>query len=287
MSGREGPSAAAGPGLLKIILEQAPLEFCAFDPDGRLTAASAAWKRATGLNDRIAEGLHLDALQLVNAQDFKALLSETRKGRPSRLRHWTAIPWPQSDRRFGAVIVGGAAHGVSAAGESGAPMNFDQLTGALTRDSFMALLEKKLDPENASGRSVAVALANVDRMERINASFGEPVGDRALAIFAEVARSALRENDFVGRLDGDLFGVFLDDVDIAAAERVCNRVREAFAQRGVRHRLEEVAVSVSIGVAAAPAGRVGAEAFAAAAKRALGNAKVGGRNRVAVSVDRL
>ncbi len=286
MSGTGEPN-AAGSELLKIILDQAPLEVCAFDPEGRLTAASAAWKRATGLNDRIAEGLHLDALHLVNVQDFKALLGETRKGRASRLRHWTAIPWPQRNGRFGAVIVGGVAHGVSAVGESAAPMSFDQLTGALTRDSFMALLEKKLDPDAAPGRSVAVAMANIDRMERINASFGESVGDRALAIFAEVARSALRENDFVGRLDGDLFGVFLDDVDIAAAERVCNRVREAFLQRGVRHRLEEVAVSVSVGVAAGPIGRVGAEAIVAAAKRALGNAKVGGRNRVAVSVDRL
>ena len=156
----------------------------------------------------------------------------------------------------------------------------DEVTGLADARAFHHRLVEAMGRAEQAGEPLAIVTIDVDHFAALNEKFGREAGDQVLAESALVLKLALREGDFVARLSGDTFGVVLPDCDLAPARRLAERLRHALEQ----HRFPRVGpISVSAGVATSPRDGMEPTELVAAAERALGLAKKGGRHRTAAS----
>jgi len=99
--------------------------------------------------------------------------------------------------------------------------NFDGMTGLLSRDSFFNQLERMRVAERTS----ILMIVDVDHFKKINDNFGHPVGDRALVLLGRVFRKTLRQQDLVGRIGGEEFGIFLPETSAPEGQIIGEIIR--------------------------------------------------------------
>lgn len=123
--------------------------------------------------------------------------------------------------------------------------NFDGMTGLLSRDSFFNQLELMRVDE----KSNVLMIVDVDHFKNINDNFGHPVGDQALILLGKIFRKTLRENDLVGRIGGEEFGVFLPDTSAPEGQIIGEIIRHEIESTIFEpyHNMRHV-ITVSIGV---------------------------------------
>lgn len=125
----------------------------------------------------------------------------------------------------------------------------DGLTACLNRGAFTHSATHHLSWQSDEGtsRQVAFLVIDADDFKAINDHFGHDRGDEALQAIAGAIKANVRDQDLVGRIGGEEFGVLLFDVSQQDALEIAERIRIAitdliFAPDGVAHKL-----SVSIG----------------------------------------
>ncbi|OLT08804.1 hypothetical protein BJF90_11630 [Pseudonocardia sp. CNS-004] len=130
---------------------------------------------------------------------------------------------------------------------------------------------------------------DLDRFKAVNDTHGHLAGDRVLAAVAGALRAEVRDRDLVGRFGGEEFVVLLAGPVAAAVEleAVAERIRSRVA--GLRVEiptpdgpLSVAGLTVSIGVAVAPAEGADLRTLLQIADTALYAAKRAGRNIVRV-----
>lgn len=131
----------------------------------------------------------------------------------------------------------------------------------------------------ADNETVAVAMADLDRFKQLNDKYGHEAGDRALRIFADAVRPALRDEDVIGRWGGEEFVLVLPGMSAREAKAALDRVRSQLAEACAR--AEAPAVTVSMGVVDNDLSTMGDE-LVRLADEALLAAKTQGRDRVVV-----
>ena len=146
----------------------------------------------------------------------------------------------------------------------------DPLTGLLNRRGFSRGIEEVEGPWT-------LVLADVDRLKRINDTYGHEAGDRALCRVADLLLDG-RAGDLVGRWGGEEFVVGLRGTDPDGASAWLRRLIER--GRGVDDDRERV--TFSAGVVAWPPGE-SLEDAVARADVALYAAKAAGRATVVVA----
>lgn len=154
----------------------------------------------------------------------------------------------------------------------------DPLTGLANRRGLDAELTARL----ASGVGGCLALFDLDHFKRVNDTFGHATGDEVLRRFAALARASVRDQDLVARLGGEEFAVVLPDISMNQATFVCDRLRRAIGDAGMRVNDQLIALTVSGGVASFGRDQT-AEMVLRAADEALYRAKHAGRDQVALA----
>jgi two-component system cell cycle response regulator len=154
----------------------------------------------------------------------------------------------------------------------------DSLTGLRNRRYAMRHLEGLMRTTGAT-----VMMLDVDRFKSVNDRLGHAAGDAVLRAVAERLRGSVRASDVVARLGGEEFLVIATGVTGDAAVPVAERLREAIAEHPVTTAAGPLPVTVSIGIADAPAG-TRPERLLERADAALYRAKQNGRNRVELSL---
>ncbi len=152
----------------------------------------------------------------------------------------------------------------------------DWLTDCLNRRAFTSLVATSLGKSGGNGTLLVI---DADHFKTVNDRFGHERGDEVLQMIAAAIRDGVRDHDFVGRLGGEEFAVFLDGAGFEAAGRAAERIRASVnalfvTSDGVTQRL-----SISIGGAVCAGDSSFAELFRVADRR-LYAAKHAGRNRV-------
>jgi diguanylate cyclase (GGDEF)-like protein len=156
----------------------------------------------------------------------------------------------------------------------------DARTGLANTRAFDQALENELAARRPD-ETVAVMMLDLDHFKDFNDRHGHPAGDEALRAFADILRSCLRDGDLAARYGGEEFAIVLPTVDEAAALMVAERIRSRTESSlislgpGITDRM-----TVSIGLATAPAQGNERLALLRLADEALYRAKEGGRNRV-------
>ncbi len=156
----------------------------------------------------------------------------------------------------------------------------DVLTGLANRASLIELLDKELLGLPFRGGSLAVHFIDLDHFKGINDAFGHDGGDFLLKTFAERLQAVTRFDDVMARLGGDEFVVVQNNINGRDdAERFAHRVVTALTEP-VKFNAHELAATLSIGFALAPADGSSSERLLKSADLALYKAKADGRNCV-------
>lgn len=127
----------------------------------------------------------------------------------------------------------------------------DSLTGLLNRAAILDLLNKELSRATRKKESVALIMADLDHFKQINDTYGHQAGDAVLRESARRMQAALREYDAIGRYGGEEFLVVSAQCGPAEVIALAERLRERVAAEPVVFAGQSIAITVSLGVAAA------------------------------------
>jgi two-component system cell cycle response regulator len=154
----------------------------------------------------------------------------------------------------------------------------DHLTGLHNRGYAESRLAEAIAQARRSGRTVVVALADLDRFKAVNDRWGHAAGDEVLRHTADLLRRSFRASDVIARYGGEEFLLAFPEIEPQAARERIEGFRASFAAAAAPP--VPVALTLSIGVAAYPGdGETTADLLGRADER-LYAAKQAGRNRV-------
>lgn len=133
----------------------------------------------------------------------------------------------------------------------------DGLTGLMNKKATEDLISSLLDKHNAKDQQQgALIIFDTDNFKNVNDSYGHSMGDHVLATIGEIIRSNFKGMDVTGRIGGDEFMVYAENIGSPGnasllAGRIESQVMHAFDGEEVEGK-----VSMSIGIAMYPdAGR--------------------------------
>lgn len=153
----------------------------------------------------------------------------------------------------------------------------DPLTGLPNRREFNERLEERMGAWNRRRDVFSLLLLDVDHFKKLNDRHGHLAGDQVLAAIGKALRGAIRREDAVARFGGEEFAILLPSTPLEQAVLVAQKVREAVSRIVVKRGDQQLAVTVSGGLATIESNeRV--EMLIQRADSALYAAKAAGRN---------
>ena len=154
----------------------------------------------------------------------------------------------------------------------------DELTGLPSRALLHDRLLHGLAGAKQRGKQLAVMFLDLDRLKTVNDVFGHAYGDDLLRYASDRIAGAIRPGDTVARFGGDEFVITCEDVSVAEAEHLAERVLASLMEP-CEIRGRTVAVAASIGLAMAERGATPASLLRDS-DAAMYRAKERGRGRV-------
>jgi len=162
----------------------------------------------------------------------------------------------------------------------------DHLTRVNNRGSFEEQTNKMIHQANREGRSVSIAMFDLDFFKQVNDNHGHEIGDKALIDFASILTDTFREYDVIGRVGGEEFAVCLPHTSIEDAFRACERCRKSLANHIIYipdHEQEhQLSLTVSIGLTADSSPDMDFDQMLRLADQGLYQAKETGRNKTII-----
>jgi diguanylate cyclase (GGDEF)-like protein/PAS domain S-box-containing protein len=151
----------------------------------------------------------------------------------------------------------------------------DPLTGLANRRLFDERLHQEMADAIRYGRSLAVAILDLDGFKAVNDRHGHPAGDRTLREVAKRLQRVLRAGDLLARVGGEEFAWILPEVHSHGAWAAVERARHTIGDPP----FDEVGpLTISIGLALRGELESGSDLYARA-DESLYRAKREGRNR--------
>ena len=266
------------------------------DNEGLITYVNPVFERITGYRQAeaagkpaslIKSGLHEHDFYmslwktLLAGREFQAVFANRRKNgeiffEEKRIR-------PFVDKRGDAPYFVSVSHPVDAFLQATLLRlerlaNHDPLTGLPNRNLFLDRLHQHFSRASRYGTRFALAYLDLDNFKPINDQHGHAAGDQVLIATARHIQRSLREEDTVGRLGGDEFGLILsntqDENDVIA---ILRKVLAALAL-GADFQGETLPISASIGVIIYPDGGDDPENMMRQADQVMYDCKTGGGN---------
>jgi two-component system cell cycle response regulator len=158
----------------------------------------------------------------------------------------------------------------------------DRLTGLHNREYAESRLAEAISRARRTGRTVVVALADLDHFKAINDRYGHAAGDEVLRHTAGLLRWSFRASDVIARYGGEEFLIVMPDTEPGAALDRIGRFHASFADSpaALPAPAAEAGLTFSAGVAAYPGDGDTAAQLLRRADERLYAAKQAGRNRI-------
>lgn len=154
----------------------------------------------------------------------------------------------------------------------------DTLTGLYNKGTAQQLIAEYLGGLTP-GRQAALMIVDIDDFKGVNDSLGHLFGDAFLIEVAHGVQRHFRAGDVIGRIGGDEFIVYINDVpDAALVEAKARQIVEAFGTIELPEGAQ-CAITCSIGMALVPEQGSEFEELYRKADHALYRAKAAGKNR--------
>ena len=156
----------------------------------------------------------------------------------------------------------------------------DALTGLVNRREFELRLERALKALHAGGDEFCVLYVDLDRFKAVNDACGHLAGDELLCQIALLFQGRLRDEDTLGRLGGDEFGIILTSCPPAKARQVAEDLCALAAEYRFVWQDKIFAIGPSIGLAPITQDIRDVQEIFARSDAACLRAKEQGRNQV-------
>lgn len=155
----------------------------------------------------------------------------------------------------------------------------DHLTDLVNRAEFERQLAQVVAKSADLAQQHTLLYLDLDDFKLFNETFGHRAGDKMLKQFASFLKTRFRETDTLGRLEGDKFGILLDDCLATRARELTERLFKDLANFRLSYNETSVPASVSIGIVALDADSPEVPEILSAAETACYMAKQAGGNR--------
>lgn len=161
--------------------------------------------------------------------------------------------------------------------------NYDTLTNIPNRRGMYSTLKKGLNRLSRTQGECIIAIIDIDYFKKLNDVYGHQKGDKALVAIASKIDRTLRDYEFVARIGGEEFLLWLPDTNFEGSAIAFQRIMDNIANVSITPD----PITVSIGACHFRFGNKIPESFTnlidelmAKADKALYQAKEQGRNRV-------
>jgi len=158
----------------------------------------------------------------------------------------------------------------------------DGITGLFNHVEILRMLAVEISHARRSGKTLVLAMLDLDHFKRVNDLYGHLAGDEALRSFAAAVQVAIRAYDHAGRYGGEEFLLILNEVPMQAAEQRLAHLHGQVSDLEVRTGEFEFKITCSVGATVFdPSDDARTlESLLMAADQALYAAKSSGRNCV-------
>lgn len=103
----------------------------------------------------------------------------------------------------------------------------DDLTSLRNRKAFSEDLFREADRAIRHKHPLSLIFSDIDKLKRVNGTYGHGAGDTALKYISSALRESVRMADMVYRWGGDEFAVILPETDAGGAREIACRIRKA------------------------------------------------------------
>lgn len=119
----------------------------------------------------------------------------------------------------------------------------DPLTGCINRREMQNRLTSTVDLMTG-----CLLLLDLDKFKNINDTYGHQAGDKVLVDFATRTTTLIRSNDWIARIGGEEFAIWLSHATPEQGQIVGERIREQAEKAQLNHEGTVIPYTVSIGV---------------------------------------
>jgi diguanylate cyclase (GGDEF)-like protein/PAS domain S-box-containing protein len=158
----------------------------------------------------------------------------------------------------------------------------DGLTGLYNRRYLMEQIERELNRVERTKGALSLVMIDLDGLKGINDRYGHYEGDGVLRGLGAIIRANTRGSDVAARWGGDEFMLLAPDTDGRGARRLGERIRAQVERNRPMIQTEEVAVSISVGIASYPGHAADVTQLLQRVDEAMYRAKGRGRNQLCV-----
>ena len=151
---------------------------------------------------------------------------------------------------------------------------YDSLTGLFNHGFFSVLLELEIKRSKRYGKTITIALIDIDSFSQCNQRLSPIAGDRILKEIAGCITANIRQIDLASRYVGDVLAVIFIESNTQEALVPVERIR-----RAVEEKYDGVP-TISVGLSSYPDDGGDGPGLIAKAKEALSQAKISGKNKV-------
>lgn len=160
---------------------------------------------------------------------------------------------------------------------------FDSLTELPNRRYFQEYATEKLQLNKKGQRSLAVLILDIDDFKEINDQWGHEIGDAVIQEFGFRLNRCIHGENMAARLGGDEFVILLADTETEeqvaeVADTIYQVMKEPIEVQGL-----SLKISISMGIALAPAEKVSISVMMKRADMAMYKAKQQEKNSFQVS----
>jgi diguanylate cyclase (GGDEF)-like protein/PAS domain S-box-containing protein len=251
-------------GHLDVVLESMIDAVFVTDADGMIVRANAAASRLLGWSIAALEGRSVESLV---AEQERRRFTLGRASQETREFVFVAesgalVPIAVSGSRLlrgnggeppGCIFVG---HDITERRRAEHRLQYlarhDSLTDVPNRLEFQHLLQQAIARCRESGNHLALLYLDLDRFKDINDSFGHAAGDRTLEILGERLRGTAPRGAVVGRLAGDEFALFVENLPAEGSRELLTSTARTLLEELSRAFVvndTEVYLSTSVGIA--------------------------------------
>ena len=121
----------------------------------------------------------------------------------------------------------------------------DGLSGLLNRRTWY----EKSELFFQSISNISFIMLDIDHFKKVNDTYGHDMGDIVIKEVSNILLEQTRENDILGRLGGEEFGILLLDSDSSVSLKIAERIKNKIQETTISHNDISINVTVSIGIA--------------------------------------
>jgi two-component system cell cycle response regulator len=165
----------------------------------------------------------------------------------------------------------------------------DSMLNIFNRRYLNEQIVREVERARRYNHALSAVMTDLDRFKLINDERGHAAGDEVLVRFAELAKSGIRQCDWMARFGGEEFVIVLPETTLAGAVATAEKIRALCCAEPFSTSNGQLMVTASFGVAQLHSPHLPADGAAATLLReadaALYTSKHEGRNRVTSAAD--